>query len=162
MAYHHTSIFGSSFCKGSHESHYLKCRNEEFLEEAGSVPFFSVFFCKVLITSSVSLASFAMLDMFYEDAIHNIVSVTFVIAVLSWFIAEFFTDVLGETVSTLLYCYIADEEIMGLEGSPFVTPELYEFLDQINESSDLAATGIEYTGDGVEVGIPHKIDVNYT
>ena len=159
MAYHHTAIFGSSFCKSSHESHYLKCRNGIFLEEAGSVPFFSAFFCKVFITSGVSLSSFGLLEAYYEGKLHNVVSVTFVILILSLFIAKFFTDVLGETVSTLLYCYIADEEIMGMEGSPFVTPELYEFLDRINETSDYTVDGIEYTGDGVEVGIPQKIDV---
>jgi solute carrier family 44 protein 1 (choline transporter-like protein) len=159
MVYHHTSLFGTSFCKSSHETHYLMCRNEEFLKVAGSVRSFSVFFLKAFTISSASLASFALLDVYYKDAINNIVSVTVVIAIMTSFIAGFFADILGETVSTLLYCYMADEEIMGMEGSPFVTPEFYDFLDFLNESEDFGENEVEYTGEGVEVGIPKKIDM---
>ena len=158
-AYNHTAIFGTSFCKSSHESYYLALRNAEFLREAGPVSKLSVFYCKFLICSSVSLVSFKLLDVFYGEELFSIVSVTAVIAILSWFIGEIFTDVIGEAVSTILYCYVADEEIMGEEGSPFVTPELDEFLDELNDGNDtLAMGGVEYTDNDVDgSGIPSKI-----
>ena len=45
------------------------------------------------------------------------------------------------SVSTLLYCFVADEEIMGDEGSPFVPHELDEFLNRLTTGSDKLVMG---------------------
>ena len=146
--YHHTAIFGSSFCKSSHESFYLKLRNENLLEEAGPVSLLSIFYPKFLITSGVTLGSYVLLDFFYGEELFSIVSVAAFIAVFVWYITEMFTDVLGEAVSTLLYCYIADDEIMGTEGAQFAFPELDEFLDGIyGSSTSLIIGGASHTED---------------
>ena len=160
LAYNHTSIFGSTFCKSSHESYYLKLRNDAFFAQTSSLPFLSVFYCKLFIVSSVSVGSFALLDLFYGEELTSIVSVTAIIVMLSWFIGEIFTDVLGEAVSAILYCYVADEEIMGDEGSTFVTAELDIFLMKIVQSTHLASGGPAYTEEGYEVSeVPKNVEM---
>lgn len=161
-AYLHTSIFGSSFCKSSHESYFLKLRNADLLTEAGPVSLLSVVYQKVLITSGVSLGSYVLLDIYYGEELFSIVSVTAVIAVLVWYVAEIFTDVLGEAVSTIMYCNTVDEEMMGDEGAQFATPELDEFLDSFYEDRNKLVIGdaTRTYDEGFEVSqIPKSVDL---
>jgi len=95
------------------------------------------------------------------------VSVTAFIAVFVWYITEMFTDVLGEAVSTLLYCYIADEEIMGTEGAQFVILELDEFLDGIYGSRNSPLTSLVIGGatrtedEGFEIKrLPNNVELS--
>ena len=40
---------------------------------------------------------------------------------------------IGIAVSTILHCFVADEEMYGDEGSLYVPDELDEFLNKLNE-----------------------------
>jgi len=156
-AYIHTSMFGTSFCKSSHESFFLSGRNRDIVGECGSVGLWSIIFPKMLITLLVSIVSFVMMDTFYGDAMFSITNVTLIIAILAWYLSEIFMDVISVGCSTTLYCFLADEEIMGEEGSPFATKELDDFLALVNTNSsyprlfkiDSQNTDVE----GIEAGL---------
>lgn len=91
-AYIQTALFGYSFCKGSHESYYLVTRNGGLMAEARAVAELSVIFCKLLICISISIVTFVMLDIVYEDEISSPISVTAIVGLVAWFIGDFFTE----------------------------------------------------------------------
>jgi hypothetical protein len=146
-AYLHTATFGTTFWKSSHEAYYLRRRHSELIGQVGPISLFSVIYTKLFITVGVTLGSHVLLDIFYIDSLNSIIAVTTLIAFLTSYISEIFTDVLGEAVSTIIYCYIADEEIMGSEGAQYSSPELDEFLnqiyDEINRKNKLAMAGAD-------------------
>jgi hypothetical protein len=130
------------------------------LIEAGPVSLLSVLYQKFFITSGISLGSYVLLDEFYGEELFSILSVTLVIVVLAWYVAEIFTDVLREAVSTMMYCYIIDEEMMGDEGAQFVTPELDEFLDAFYEEQSKLVTGSTPRGYDEEFEVSPRIPKN--
>ncbi len=89
-AYIHTSIFGTSFCKSSHESFYLRARNSSLVEEAGPIGRLSVVFVKFFISMLVSIISFVMSQSFYGDDLFFVLIVVSVNALMAWIITGIF------------------------------------------------------------------------
>merc|ERR1711908_257775 len=50
------------------------------------------------------------------------------IMILSWFTASMFMNIFGMAISTILQCFIADEEMFD-SGTRFATSELASFID---------------------------------
>jgi len=133
-AFIQTAIFGYSYCKSSHESYYLIKRNGLRVAAAGPVGFLCTFFTRVTITSLVCLLSYFSLDKLYGPSLFSIVSVVAMIGVIAWFIAGFFTETIGMSVTTLFQCFLVDEEMLGNQGSLYVPNEIDEFLARLDEA----------------------------
>jgi len=129
-----TAIFGYSFCKSSHESYYLAGRNEENVKDAGPVGILCTFFTRILLTSVSCLASYFVLDSVYGDDLFSVLWVVALIGFMSWFTVGFFTEAVAMSVTTLFQCFLADEEMLGNEGSYYVPSEIDEFLALLDES----------------------------
>lgn len=138
----HTALFGFSFCKSSHESYYMIKRNAQTVSDAGPVGFLSTFFTRVLLCSGTCVTSYYVLDVFYADDLFSILFVTAVIGLITWFIAGFFMETVGVSVTTLFHCFLADEEMLGNLGSLYVPNEIDEFLTLLDHlrtnKSDIA------------------------
>lgn len=149
-----TAVFGYSYCKSSHESYYLMKRNAESVSDAGPVGFLCTFYTRILLCSLTCLGSYFALDMFYADDLFSILSVTAVIGFISWFTVGFFTETVGMSVTTLFQCFLADEEMLGNEGSLYVPNEIDEFLTHLDASRK------------IQLGVPKEIggkdEDNYT
>lgn len=132
--YVQTAIFGYSFCKSSHESYYLAGRNESNIIDAGPVGILCTFFTRILLTSVTCLASYFSLDFFYGEDLFSVLWVVALIGLMSWFTVGFFTEAVAMSVITLFQCFLADEEMLGEQGSYYVPSEIDEFLARLDES----------------------------
>jgi len=129
-AYIQTAVFGYSFCKAAREAFFLILRNAARMFAMGLVSELAVIFCKLFVVLSIAVSSFFALEMLYADYLFSPLGVTVFISIISWFIADMFLGVLGIAISTIMQCFIADEE-MYPQGSYFVPDELDSFLKQI-------------------------------
>jgi len=131
-AYVHTALFGYSFTKGSQESYYLVVRNARRMSDGLNAGWLSFAFVKMFIAVVVAAASFLLMDFMYGKELQSVVSITVVVGIISWFVGQMFIEVINMAVSTLIQCFLADEEMFGNEGSLYVPDELDEFLAQLD------------------------------
>jgi len=135
-AYIQTAIFGHSFCKGAHEAFYLILRNAARMAAVGLVSELSMWICKLFIVGGCCVASFYGIQEVYPDEVTSVGGLVVAVAFLSWFIADMFTEVLGIAISTIIQCFIADEEMFSRTGSYFVPKELDDFLKSLDEQNE--------------------------
>jgi len=143
-AYVQTALFGHSFCKGSRESYYLILRNADRISGGTSAGWISITFCKVLICLMVSLVSLFMMHNYYFIELYSMLPITVVIGIIAWFVGNMFTEVVGMSISTLIQCFLADEEMFGNEGSLYVPDELDDFLLNLEQESDVEDDEVVY------------------
>eukprot|EP00588_Corethron_pennatum_P014737 CAMPEP_0194271784 /NCGR_PEP_ID=MMETSP0169-20130528/5494_1 /TAXON_ID=218684 /ORGANISM="Corethron pennatum, Strain L29A3" /LENGTH=617 /DNA_ID=CAMNT_0039014239 /DNA_START=198 /DNA_END=2051 /DNA_ORIENTATION=- len=130
-AYIQTAIFGHNFCKGAKEAFFLILRNAARMAVVGLVSEMTMIVCKLMIVLLCSLSAFFTINNFYPD-VTSVELLCIFVAFLSWFIADMFTDVLAMAVSTILQCFIADEEMFSGTGSHYVPKELDDFLKKVD------------------------------
>eukprot|EP00588_Corethron_pennatum_P027338 CAMPEP_0194312848 /NCGR_PEP_ID=MMETSP0171-20130528/9771_1 /TAXON_ID=218684 /ORGANISM="Corethron pennatum, Strain L29A3" /LENGTH=625 /DNA_ID=CAMNT_0039067551 /DNA_START=353 /DNA_END=2230 /DNA_ORIENTATION=- len=142
-AYIQTAIFGHNFCKGAKEAFFLIFRNAVRMAVVGLVSEMTMIVCKLVIVLLCSLSAFLTINHFYPD-VTSVELLCIFVAFLSWFIADMFTDVLGMAVSTILQCFIADEEMFSGTGSHYVPKELDDFLKKVDagNATQRAATAV--------------------
>jgi len=134
-AYIQTAIFGYPFCKAAQESFFLIVRNASRIVSVGLVSDLIIVFCKLTIVSSIGVSSFFTLQWLYGDLIFSIVGVTIFISIISWVIADMFLGVLSVAISTILQCFLIDEE-KHPEGSIYVPTELNIFMHQVDDLNE--------------------------
>lgn len=142
-AYVQTALFGHSFTKGSQESYFLILRNASRMSNGLSAGWLSFVFIKVLISIAVSAISFVLMRVYHADELYSVVSNSVVIAIISWFVGQMFIEVMNIAVSTIIQCFLADEEMFGNEGSLYVPDELDEFLARLDGQ-------VEFDGEDAE------------
>jgi len=131
-AYVQTALFGHSFTKGSQESYFLILRNASRMSNGLSAGWLSFVYIKVLISIAVSAISFVLMQTFHGKELYSVVSNTIIIGIVSWFVGQMFIEVMNMSVSTIIQCFLADEEMFGNEGSLYVPDELDEFLARLD------------------------------
>jgi len=89
-AYIQTALFGYPFCKASQEAFDLIARNASKMTAVGFISQLSLTFCKLVITVIIGVASYFTMQYLYKNDMYSIVSVTFFISIISWFIASMF------------------------------------------------------------------------
>jgi hypothetical protein len=57
------------------------------------------------------MCAYYALDSLYGDELFSIFALCVLVAGLSWFIADLFTDVLEVGVACILQCFLTDEEV---------------------------------------------------
>jgi len=129
-AYIQTAVFGHSFCKAAREAFFLILRNAARMFAMGIVSELAVIFCKLFVVLSIAVSSFFALQLLYGDYLYSPLGVTIFISIIAWFIADMFLGVFGIAITTIMQCFVADEE-MYPQGSYFVPDELEAFLKQI-------------------------------
>lgn len=80
---------------------------------------------------------------YHADELYSVVSNSVVIAIISWFVGQMFIEVMNIAVSTIIQCFLADEEMFGNEGSLYVPDELDEFLARLDGQ-------VEFDGEDAE------------
>jgi len=142
-AYIQTAIFGHNFCTGAREAFFLILRNAVRMAVVGLVSEMTMIVCKLMIVLLCTLSAFFSINHFYPD-VTSVELLCIFVAFLSWFIADMFTDVLAVAVSTILQCFIADEEMFSGTGSHYVPKELDDFLKKVDADNTTrrAAVGV--------------------
>lgn len=151
-AYVQTALFGYSFTKGSQESYFLILRNARRMSNGLEAGWLSFMFVKVFIAIVISVSSFLLLQEFFPKELYSVVSISIIIGIVAWFVGQMFIEVMNMAVSTIIQCFLADEEMFGNEGSLYVPDELDEFLARLDGQ-------VEYDS---EVGDEDFIDIKST
>jgi len=110
-AYIQTCIWGTSFCASAFNAFWLIFRNLARVAAVTGVTHFLVIIGKVMVVVLTSGWFYYVMDTYYADTVNNLVLPTVVVAVLATFVASMFFEVFGMGTTTLLQCFIADEEM---------------------------------------------------
>ena len=121
-SYVFTSIFGFSFCKGSHEAFYMVGRNANSGAVEGIYNEANLLFCKVCIVAITSTATLLGVARSGEE-FFVVGTLTLTVAVISWFIVGIFLELCSSATLTMLYCYLVDDEVFEHEGVTIFAPE---------------------------------------
>lgn len=129
-AYIQTAVFGYSFCKAAREAFFLILRNAARMFAMGVVSELAIIFCKMFVVLGIGISGFFACQLLYGDYLFSPLGIAVFISIIAWFIADMFLGVFGIAISTILQCFVADEE-MYPQGSYYVPDELDSFLKQI-------------------------------
>ena len=121
-SYVFTSIFGFSFCKGSHEAFYMVGRNADSGAVEGIYNEANLLFCKFCIVAITSTATLLGMSRSGED-FFVVGTLTLTVAVISWFIVGIFLELCSSATLTMMYCYLVDDEVFEHEGVTIFAPE---------------------------------------
>jgi choline transporter-like protein 2/4/5 len=112
-AYIQTAIFGHSFCKAARCAFFLILRNIVRIAALGLVSGFVLLLGKVIITTGATILCYIALDAsgFADDELNYLWLPLVFTAFIAFYVAQMFNEVWGMAMSTILQCFVADEEI---------------------------------------------------
>lgn len=135
-AYIQTAIFSTSFCKSCRESFALIFRN---MARIGAVTYVSaavLIVGKLFISSVVTVfAYYALTHSDLADHLYSVGGPTVIIFLISYWLSDFFMDVVDMSVMTTLHCFIADEEMFN-EGERYGEKDLKDYVDKHGGKKD--------------------------
>lgn len=112
-AYIQTAIFGYSFCKGSRKAFFLIARNILRVGAVMLVGDFVMFVGKMCVTVLCGGVAYYYFQRYMEDDLNGVVLPTVVVAVLAFQTAHLLLEVVTMAASTILQCFVADEEMFA-------------------------------------------------
>lgn len=114
-AYIQTAIFGYSFCKAAREAFCLIVRNALRISAVSLVGTLVLFIGKVFIVAGAGTGAYFYLDYYYSDQLHGLWVPIVLVCIVSYAAADMFNEVFGMSISTILQCFVADEEMFAPE-----------------------------------------------
>jgi hypothetical protein len=131
-AYIQTAIFGTPFCKSAREAFSLIVRNAGKVSSITFVSTLILFVGKIFISALTTGAGYVYMDSKMTGELYSTAGPCSVIFFLSWIISEMFMSVFDMSTSTILQCFIADEEMFDGDEC-YAEGELREWLDGFEE-----------------------------
>lgn len=110
-AYASVAMFGTNYWTSAQNSFYLIIRNKHRLGGTISVTHLIPFIGKVATTAICTAAFYLMQVMVFQNEAMSIACATLVAGLICWTITSQFFAPLGQASSTLLQCYMLDEEL---------------------------------------------------
>lgn len=122
-AYIQTAIMGHSFCKAARTSFTLLLKNVFRVTAVSVVSEFILFIGKLFIVVISTSSAYIYLDEKMSDELNGLWLPTVLVSIISFCVAQMFSEVFGMTISTILQCFITDEELFEVSVSlhPFYT-----------------------------------------
>mmetsp|Transcript_14136 Transcript_14136/g.17326 ORF Transcript_14136/g.17326 Transcript_14136/m.17326 type:complete len:669 (+) Transcript_14136:64-2070(+) len=134
-AYIQTAIFGENFCKSAREAFFLILRNAARIGAISYVSMGIVFIGKLFIVSVITFGSYVLMNEYIEEDLNSVYGPLLVIFLMAWFISDMFMDVFQMGISTILHCFIADEEMFSGDQC-FAQGQLKDWIDQYDSKSE--------------------------
>jgi choline transporter-like protein 2/4/5 len=129
-AYIQTAIFSTSFCKSCRQSFALIFRNAARVAAITYVSAAVLIIGKLFISSVVTvMAYYAMLETI-GDQLYSVGGPVAVVFFISYWVSDMFMDVLDMGISTVLHCFIADEEMFENADDRYHDKELKDYVDK--------------------------------
>lgn len=110
-AYVQTAIFGTSFCKSSRQGFYLVVRNAARVSAISSVSAAVLIVGKLFISAVTTGLAYYVMNENIGEELYSIAGPTVVVFLISYFVSDFFMDIYDMGTTTILHCFIADEEM---------------------------------------------------
>lgn len=114
-AYIQTAIHGYSFCKAARSAFFLIARNILRIMAVSFVGDFVLILGKVFVPLVTLFLAYLVLAYSESDNLANLIPTLIFTGILSYFVTSMFVGVFGMAISTILVCYISDEEMFPPE-----------------------------------------------
>ncbi len=128
-AYIQTAIFGYSFCRAARSAFFLILRN---MARIGAISYVSaavLIIGKLFISvATTALAYFAIVDRI-NNKLHSVAGPLAVIFFMAYLISDMFMGIFHMSISTVLQCFIADEEMFSGEEA-YAEGDLKAWVDK--------------------------------
>lgn len=127
-AYIQTAIFGTSFCKSAREAFFLILRN---IGRIGAISYVSgaiLIVGKFFISSVTTFLSYLAMNELIGDELNSLAGPTVIVFIISYFVGDMFLDVFDMGISTVLQCFVADEEMFDGDGC-YAEGDLKKWID---------------------------------
>ena len=128
-AYIQTAIYGTNFCTSAKNAFFLIARNLMRIAAVGVVSEVVVFIGKYFIIMVTTAFAYVCMDRVIGDELNSLVGPCIFVAFFAYCIAILFMSVFAMGISTLLQCFIADEEMHPSPADRFASNELISFID---------------------------------
>lgn len=128
-AYIQTAIFGTPFCTSARAAFFLILRNIGRIGAVSYVTGAVLIIGKLFITSVTTALSYALMSQLLGDQLFNLWGPTILVFLIAYFIADMFLDVFEMGISTILQCFIADEEMFE-DDECFAEGDLKRWIDK--------------------------------
>lgn len=115
QAYIQTAIFGYSFCKASRMGFFLILRNALRISAVSVVSQIVLFISKVFVTLTSAVGGYYYLSMKFGDELNYLMLPTLLVGIVAYAVSEMFNEVFGMAISTILQCFVADEELFDAD-----------------------------------------------
>jgi len=110
-AFIQTAIHGHSFCIGARDAFFLILTNAVRISAVSIVSSLILFTLKAFIVTASTLLGYIYLDYYYDKELHGLYMMTTLIFLASMATAEMFNQVFCMTISTILQCFVTDENM---------------------------------------------------
>ena len=127
-AYIQTAIFSTPFCISSRKAYYLITRNVYRIAAISCLSTAVLVIGKLFIASLTTLAGYYYLTRELVDDLHSVAGPTVLIFLLSYWVSDFFLNVYDMTITCILHCFLADEEMFP--DNVYADDELRKYIDQ--------------------------------
>lgn len=141
-AYIQTAIFGTPFCKSAREAFSLIVRNAGKVASISYVSTLVLFLGKVFVSTLTTGAAYVYMDQdLVENAkIYSAAGPCLLVFVLSFFIGGIFLGIFDMSTSTILQCFVADEEMFDGDEC-YAEGDLRKWLDDFEEEERKIVAG---------------------
>ena len=130
-AYIQTALFGYPFCKGARSALGVLTRNVLRVASVNMVGEFVLLMGKVLVPTATTFIAYLIVAYgIPSNSINYIVAPLVLVWLLAFFVASWFSEVVGMTIDTILFCFVADEEMFPV-GQRFAENALADALADV-------------------------------
>lgn len=132
-AYIQTAIFGTNFCRSAREAFALIVRNAGRVASIHFVSEVVLFVGKIFISCMTTGIAYILMEKYISLELYSLAGPCVMVLFMSFFIADMFLDIFEMSTSTILQCFIADEEMFN-GPECYADGELREWLDDYEKS----------------------------
>lgn len=129
------AIYGYSFCQACRKAFFLLLRNILRVAAVNMIAGFLLFLGKIFVPTVTTFFAYVAIGYAFDDqAVSGIVAPLIFIFLLSYFISVMFSELFGMGIETILFCFIADEEMFAVENR-FASGELMTTLQKTAQAA---------------------------
>ena len=138
-AYIQTAIFGYSFCHAAREAFSLIVRNVLRISAVSIVSTFVLLLGKLFIVAGSTIGAYFYLNIQYSDSLNGLYVPIVLVGLASYAASEIFNEVFGMAISTILQCFVTDEEMFGPEDR-FAPGSLASTIEKTQQAKSIKQT----------------------
>lgn len=139
-AYIQCAIFGTPFCRSAREAFGLITRN---VGKVGSISYVStivLFVGKFFISCLTTAGAYIYINQEMGEQLYSLMGPCGLIFIMSYFVGDMFLDVFDMSTSTVLHCFVADEEMFDGDEC-YAEGKLRDWLDDFEKSERQIVAG---------------------
>jgi len=139
-AYIQTAIFGTPFCTSAREAFSLIVRNAGKVASISYVSTLVLFVGKIFISSLTTGAAYVYIDHNMGSKLYSTAGPCLLVFVASYYIGGMFLSIFDMSTSTILHCFVADEEMFDGDEC-YAEGDLRQWLNDFEETERRVIAG---------------------